>query len=337
MRKSLAFATSIALALSLAGCSSIDSEEAMFATLKANCGDAVAETNAQSPVKNVKVTIGGEEAKVEFETPLQASTATKSDTAVLAAGTGPVITGNQVVELEYMGINAATGEVFQPSALDGSGATGQMLKPGEDPLFCEALGGIREGSRVAVLYPGEIIHGGAGIEQLGLGANDDVLFVFDIRNVYLPYAVGNEKGAQTGFPTVIRALDGVPGVTIPTDSPFPKASKDGAETTAVEVLIEGAGETVAVGDEVLLHYAGYTWADGASFDSSWEKGQPASFVIKEPGLITGFVQAVAGQKVGSQIVAVIPPSLGYGSEAMSTIPGNSTLVFVIDILGIKGK
>jgi len=337
LRKSLAFATSIALALALAGCSSIDSEEAMFAALKANCGDAVAETNAQSPVKNVKVTIGGEEAKVEFETPLQASTADKSDTAVLAAGTGPAITGNQIVELEYMGINAATGEVFQPSALDGSGAYEQLLKPGEDPLFCEALGGVREGSRVAILYPGEVLHGGAGIEQLGIGANDDVLFVFDVRNVYLPYAVGNEKGAQTGFPTIIRALDGVPGVTIPVDSPFPKAAKDGAVATAVEVLIEGAGETVKVGDEVLLHYAGYTWADGAQFDSSWEKGQPAGFVIKEPGLITGFVQAVAGQKVGSQVVAVIPPSLGYGSEAMSTIPANSTLVFVIDILGIKGK
>ncbi len=337
MRKTLAVLTSVALAFSLAGCSSIDSEEAMYATLKANCGDAVAETNQQSAVKNVTVKVGGEEASVEFETPLEASTSTKSDTAVLVAGTGPVITGNQVVELEYMGINAANGEIFQPSALDGSGATGQMLKPGEDPLFCEALGGVREGSRVAVLYPAEIIHGGAGIEQLKIGKTDDVLFVFDIRAVYLPFAVGNEKPAQTGFPTVIRALDGVPGVDIPVDSPFPKATKDGAETTAVEVLLEGAGQTVKEGDEVLLHYAGYTWADGAKFDSSWDKGQPSSFVIKEPGLITGFVQAVAGQKVGSQIVAVIPPNLGYGSEAMSIIPANSTLVFVIDILGIKGK
>jgi peptidylprolyl isomerase len=337
LRKTLAVLTSLALAASLAGCSSIDSEEAMFATLKAACGDAVAETDSGSPVKDVKVTVGGDEAKVEFTTPMQATSTTKSDTAVIAAGTGPAVTGNQVVEVEYLGINATTGEIFQPSALDGSGATGQMLKPGEDPLFCEALGGVREGSRVAVLYPAEVIHGGAGIDQLKIGKTDDVLFVFDVRTVYLPFAVGNERPAQTGFPTIIRSVEGVPGVSIPTDSPFPKASKDGAETTAIEVLIEGAGETVKLGDEVLLHYTGYTWADGANFDSSWTSGQPASFVIKEPGLITGFVQAVAGQKVGSQIVAVIPPALGYGSEAMSTIPANSTLVFVIDILGIKGK
>ena len=46
---------------------------------------------------------------------------------------------------------------------------------------------------------------------------------------------------------------------------------------------------------------------------------------------------VQARKVGSQIVAVIPPSLGYGSQAQGTIPANSTLVFVVDILGIQSK
>ena len=50
--------------------------------------------------------------------------------------------------------------------------------------------------------------------------------------------------------------------------------------------------------------------------------------------VPGFAQALEGQTVGSQIHAVIPPELGYGAEGSGTIPGDATLVFVIDILGI---
>jgi peptidylprolyl isomerase len=87
----------------------------------------------------------------------------------------------------------------------------------------------------------------------------------------------------------------------------------------------------------MVHYAGYTWADGAKFDSSWDKKTPATFTLTDGSVITGFLDSLVGQKVGSQIVTVIPPSLGYKDQPQGTIPANSTLVFVIDILGIKGK
>jgi peptidylprolyl isomerase len=188
---------------------------------------------------------------------------------------------------------------------------------------------------VAILFPASIIHKNQGIEELKIGKDDGILLIMEVRKVYLPYAVGNEQAAQSGFPTVIRAVNGVPGVSVPTDAPFPKASKDGQEAVALEVLIQGAGKTIVDGEKVILHYAGYTWSDGAKFDSSWDKGQPANFTLTEGALIPGFIEALVGQKVGSQIVAVIPPALGYGSQAQGTIPSNSTLVFVIDILGVQ--
>jgi peptidylprolyl isomerase len=85
----------------------------------------------------------------------------------------------------------------------------------------------------------------------------------------------------------------------------------------------------------VVHYSGFLWNEGTQFDSSWENGQPAEFEVAEGSLISGFVKALVGQKVGSQVVAIIPPSEGYGDQGNDSIPANSTLVFVVDILGIK--
>jgi len=331
LQKILALVASATLVFSLSACSSINSVEAMYDSLKVQCGTADVKPSERA-VDSVKVNESSNGASVDFATPLKSKTI---ESAIIKEGTGPKVTGNQAVELDYLGVNAGTGEIFQPSSFDGTGASLQVLVPGREPAFCEALGGVREGSRVAILFPAAIIHKGQGLAELKIGKSDDVLFIMEVRKVFLPFAVGNEQAAQSGFPTVIRAVNGVPGVKVPSESPFPKASKDGQESVALEVLIQGAGKTVAEGDKVILHYAGYTWFDGAKFDSSWDKGQPADFTLTEGSLIPGFIQALVGQKVGSQVVAVIPPALGYGSQAQGTIPSNSTLVFVIDILGVR--
>jgi len=55
--------------------------------------------------------------------------------------------------------------------------------------------------------------------------------------------------------------------------------------------------------------------------------------LAEGSLISGFLKAVEGQKIGSQVIAIIPPAEGYGDTEQGSIPPGSTLVFVIDILG----
>jgi peptidylprolyl isomerase len=104
----------------------------------------------------------------------------------------------------------------------------------------------------------------------------------------------------------------------------------------VAQLVKGAGEPVKDGDMVTMHYSGFIWADGSKFDSSWDRGEPAQFAV--PGqLIKGFGTGVVGQTVGSRVILVIPPSLGYGSEATGSIPADSTLIFVVDILGTSSN
>ena len=84
---------------------------------------------------------------------------------------------------------------------------------------------------------------------------------------------------------------------------------------------------------VNVHYSGWTW-DGNQFDSSWERGRPAEFTVSPQSLIQGFVQALEGVTVGSQVIAIIPPELGYGDTGTGSIPGGATLVFVVDVLSI---
>jgi peptidylprolyl isomerase len=60
---------------------------------------------------------------------------------------------------------------------------------------------------------------------------------------------------------------------------------------------------------------------------------PTSFQVSAESVIQGFVQSLEGIKIGSQVVAVIPPELGYGDTAQGSIPAGSTLIFVIDVLG----
>ena len=100
-------------------------------------------------------------------------------------------------------------------------------------------------------------------------------------------------------------------------------------------LVEGNGETIAQGDTVYVHYTGVLWTTGKIFDSSWGAGRPISF--ETTGVIPGFQKALEGQKVGSRVVTVIPPSEGYGSEWLISNGGSAddAMVFVIDILGVQ--
>ena len=79
------------------------------------------------------------------------------------------------------------------------------------------------------------------------------------------------------------------------------------------------------------------WDGNTVFDSSWEKGAPATFVVSasdDSQVIPGFSKAIIGQQVGSQIGVIVPPSEGYGDQGNAQVPAGSTLFFVIDILGV---
>jgi FKBP-type peptidyl-prolyl cis-trans isomerase FkpA len=96
----------------------------------------------------------------------------------------------------------------------------------------------------------------------------------------------------------------------------------------------GQGDEAAVGATVTVHYEGWL-ANGTKFDSSRDRGQPFTFALGAETVIPGWDEGVAGMRVGGLRKLVIPPNLAYGAAGVPpTIPGNSTLVFDIELLEV---
>jgi len=244
----------------------------------------------------------------------------------VSTGDGPAITTDaQLAVLDVTLIAGDTGEPIGSTAYNGdlsqTVSMSQVIAayPGlEDGLMCAT-----EGSRVAVALPPEGLDS-TNAQRLGLAADESAIAIVDLRKVYLPRAEGTlQFNAGYGLPSVVRAPDGRPGIIVP-DGPAP-------DQLVVQTLITGDGEEVTGDQPVRVHYTGVTWAGKDVFDTSWD-GDPRSMSLDS--VVPGFAQALEGQTVGSQVMVVIPPDLGYGDQAQGSIPAGSTLVFVIDILGL---
>jgi len=99
----------------------------------------------------------------------------------------------------------------------------------------------------------------------------------------------------------------------------------------VKTLKQGDGTVVCPGATIKANYVGALW-NGTVFDSSFKKGQPIDFSLDR--VVKGWGYGLAHTHVGDRVELVIPASLGYGSQAAGDIPANSTLVFVVDIVGV---
>lgn len=102
----------------------------------------------------------------------------------------------------------------------------------------------------------------------------------------------------------------------------------------IEDVKVGDGETVKEGDEVKVHYIG-TLQNGTEFDNSKKRGEPFTFTVGAGEVIKGWDEGLVGMKVGGQRILVIPPDKAYGERGIGPIPGNATLVFAIELLGIE--
>ena len=98
-------------------------------------------------------------------------------------------------------------------------------------------------------------------------------------------------------------------------------------------IVEGSGEEASAGSTVKVHYAGVEYETGEEFDSSWNRGEPIDFPLA--ALVRGWQEGIPGMKVGGRRKLVVPPELAYCPAGGGHFLSGKTLIFVIDLLGVR--
>ena len=115
----------------------------------------------------------------------------------------------------------------------------------------------------------------------------------------------------------------------------PAAQNAAADGLVIQDIRLGSGAEAKTGATVSVNYLG-TLLNGTKFDSSYDRGRAFSFTIGNGEVIQGWDEGLVGMKVGGKRKLTIPASLAYGEHGIpGTIPPNSTLVFEIELLGIR--
>ncbi|MEE1785420.1 FKBP-type peptidyl-prolyl cis-trans isomerase [Streptomyces sp. SP17BM10] len=232
------------------------------------------------------------------------------------------------VTVNYTAKDWTTGKDL-PSSYDAGGKP-QLYQAGSGqlvPAFDQSVIGKKVGSRLLVVAPPAAAFGDQGSSQLGVAKGDTVVFVLDIMES-LPQD-STLSGAMTQAPANLPQVkdNGKAAVTITV--PAGQAAPTDLQQA---VLIKGEGKQVKSGQTLVVQYTGVLWSNGQQFDSSWTHGGAQAVQIGTGSVIEGWDKGLVGQNVGSRVLLVVPPALGYKDQAQGSVPANSTLVFVIDIL-----
>lgn len=308
MRKLVSVVMAAGLLASLAACASTGGSIA----------DCTSGGNAALVTSKGKI---GDDPKSTFPTPLVAK---KTEVAVATKGDGDPVTADEGVNVVVSIYDGATGDPAANS--DGSPLTTIPLQEFVDGRydFTEALTCATVGSRVVVT--------GTGANLLPTAtplADSTLVIVLDVQSAFLGKANGADQVPQAGYPSVVLAPNGRPGLTF--------SGKEAPGNLGAIALKQGSGAKIGKDDAIIANITGVVWGSKETFLSTWEQDAPAlASVADDSGLPAGLTKAIIGQKVGSQLLVVLSGDDSYaaGSEPTGVAAGD-TVVFVVDILGIS--
>ncbi|GIG54463.1 FKBP-type peptidyl-prolyl cis-trans isomerase [Demequina activiva] len=308
MRRLAVLAVASVTALALSACSN-DSEAPDASASPSGGVEAITVAQSETLAPDIEFTAG-----LDYDV---------EETQVLWEGEGEPLVADQALLLDVYGESLVDGTVII-NTFDGTPTPNLLSREMIGDAMYDALLGVRVGARVLVVTPP-----GDGVAE-----SEPIALVVDV----LPTRpVGDEVPPAEGMPTVSTLSSGEPQVTI----------HDGVEPTGdlqVSTLVRGSGPQISPASHVLANYsivyyadspadkdagleAGEQWAAGDVFDSSWAaEREPLLVDMDEVSAVPGLQQGLLDQTQGSQVMMVVPPSLGY--------PALGTMVFVVDILDV---
>jgi peptidylprolyl isomerase len=197
------------------------------------------------------------------------------------------------------------------------------------PSLAKSLVAKSAGSRVVVASTADDSYGDTGAPQIGIKAGDAIVMVADVLST---------------DPT--KVLDGPTGTTKAPPATAPTILERGGDLTGLDfnglrkprrfsaiLLREGNGPAIETPDRIAADYIGQVWGGKQPFKNTYGT-EPARFSIGLGGVIKAWDRGLAGLKEGARVMLICPPDTAYGKAGQPGIPANSTLVFVIDVLGV---
>jgi peptidylprolyl isomerase len=244
------------------------------------------------------------------------------------AGSGRTVAENDFVQANYLGQIWDTAKVFDNSYDRKTPLVIQLAEGSIIDGWRYALAGKKTGSRVLMAVPPTWGYGAQGNQRAGIKGTDTLVFVVDVQNTFnARSSAQGKKVAQNdaALPKVGTNTDGrAPSIVVPKGKP--------PTGLVADYVIEGDGDEVKADNTVLVQYKGVLWDTGKEFDSTYASGRLTPLSLQQ--VVKGWSQGLTGKKVGSRVLIVVPPKLGYGDNPPSGSPikKDSTMVFSVDIL-----
>ncbi len=321
-------ASAIVLALALAACSNDNSDQNK--TQEAAEETSENATDTQPSAEKEAANMSNEEFKESNVAYLEENKAkdgvqvTESGLQykVIESGEGPTATASDFVTVHYAG-RLIDGNEFDSSYKRGEPATfpaGRLIKG-----WTEALTMMKVGDKWELTIPAELGYGENGAGGVIPG---DATLVFDVELLDIQNeeamkaaaeaAADAFKNEQLGFLEQNAKQDGI------------KVTESGLQYRVIE---EGSGEkSPSASSNVTVHYAGKL-IDGSEFDSSYKRGEPASFPLN--GVIGGWTEGLQLMKEGDKFEFFLPYELGYGARGSGrNIPPFATLIFTVELISV---
>jgi FKBP-type peptidyl-prolyl cis-trans isomerase len=331
--------TAAAVVALLAGCAPTNPTDLTLA--QAGCTPAATSGSASKSITASGAL--GSDPKAKVPTP---TTTKKVEVSTLIKGTGAPLQKNSIVNVQATLLLGTTGAVANATSYDKSTplqlTVGDKTTPLGRYLTC-----ARDGSRTVVVMSALQYLGKTALSSSGLTASTGIVLVLDVQKAFPGKATGALQPVHAGFPSVVTAPDGTPAITLPDGATRPT-------TVSSEVIRKGDGATVKEGDTLLLHYSGVNWSSKDVFATTWTSKLPevvaatgSKAAVQSDGttaaattLDVASAKAIIGQKVGSQILVIVPVKDGYTTGYKTNgvpagYPTSGTMVFVYDILGVE--
>ncbi|MCU1515177.1 MAG: peptidylprolyl isomerase [Microbacteriaceae bacterium] len=315
MRKTTAIILAIGLLGGLTACAGSDTV--------AGCTPGLSSGDASSVVTSKGAF--GKAPKITFPTPLHTTTSQRS---VVIDGKGAALQAGQPVVVDVTLLNATSGDELQVT--DYAKVGGSLVTLGDPslPAVSKGLECAQVGSRVVIIGSPKDSHNGTADAANGIAKDDAFIYVIDIKSAFKAKADGADQVPQPNLPAVVTTQNGTPGITVP--------HRAAPKKLTVDLLKAGSGAKVAKDHYAVVKFTGISWTTPKVFDSNWKTKDASIWLVNDTQLSTGLTKALTGQRVGSQVLVIIPPAdsaLPDGSS-LAAPPTDGDAVYVVDILGV---